>query len=299
MDGIPQADLDRYLALFLAEGATNMRLLAEAEYSREDLITLGVNRPHAATILRAVNEYVDDILALPAPTITQEAPGPVHVAQPPAPPPPPPLPPIVPTGVNSIARIREALDSGNYAGVVTGMREFMHDAHFIGDVLFSICAFLESADAQGSMHSEAVREQLGAAGTCEQIVPILQMWWHDEDVRGEVLQAVSALAAQHAANQSRLGEAGALEEIAVIMVGEDDGSEDDAGRPFTLCCSAVSALVAGNSENQGRIGAISICDSLVTALQEAITSRDRQTTFVVFDTVAAIAVDSADNCERL
>jgi hypothetical protein len=57
LSAAPPEHLDAYVEAFAKDGATCLGLLVDAEYTREDLINLGVRRPHVASMLRCIQEY--------------------------------------------------------------------------------------------------------------------------------------------------------------------------------------------------------------------------------------------------
>lgn len=64
---LPSELLEQYVRVLSEDGATCLGFLADADYSRDDLVALGVRKPHAPSILRAIQAYKDATAPPPPP----------------------------------------------------------------------------------------------------------------------------------------------------------------------------------------------------------------------------------------
>lgn len=193
------------MALLAKDGATTLKFLVEASYTREDLLQIGILRPHVESVLKAIKA----VSAGPQEGVVGSAIARFNL----------PKQKIIPK-VDGGEVLTDTSPLGEAAGRSSGtdtceaLIRALEKKHQDPKVLLGLLKTM--ADMTENWSDNTISRRLGELGACQRFIEIMCDWYHDAQILECAMCCTSYLPCCYG-NSNILGARGACERVVAVL----------------------------------------------------------------------------------
>lgn len=285
---LPEEVRTRYVSLFNKDGATDLEYLLDANYSRSDLMEIGIQRPHVEGVVKAIKK-IGEARERKGETLCSHmrSPAGFHDVD------------LLHAIRNVTNNVLLTSDSPLFQGMEVSRKGCSMDMcealvrilegkkKDLELVVATLEAINKITEVYGEGPQQINRRRLGLLGACQKILGIMVDWYFDSEAVACALSAICYLAWDKD-NKMILGASGGCSRVvAALTAFPKDATVQYHG------CRALINLVFSNPENRQKIGEFGGCERVTSLLANFASEADFQQ--YGLHALVNLATDSQDN----